>query len=274
MVCISAVLVSLLLQASPAASDQPEKTDQVKVVAPPIDLDIKEIKEMKTKIDKVKPVIEKDRELTNVRIRDIEYRPGIVPRIQLAHGYGTVITLPYQFDAANIALGDKGKFNVEVKGTSVILFPLQEFKTTNMVVFENGAGGELIPHHYMLTENSYGGTADLTVKVHKPKPGTIANSTDAFVKAVVNRHIPGTETYEGMYFDGREPVIKDMTVPFIRKLALSSPGLNIYMANGKFAPVGDVEWSMYPDSRTTIVATRGKSVTVRRLSDGKTFTAN
>jgi len=248
---------------------------QGKVIAPPIDLDVKDIKEIKGKIEKIKPLIEKDREITNIRIRDIEYRPGVVPRIQLAHGYGTVIVLPYQFEISNIALGDKDKFNVEVKGTSVILFPTQEFKTTNMVVFETAPGGELVPHHYMLVENSHNGVADLTVRVHKPKAGLAMDSTGAIVKAITTHHIPEKETYEGMFFDGRSPSLKNtVSLPFVRKLTLVSPDLNVYLMNGKYTPVGDVEWSIYPDSKTTIVATRGKGVTMRRLSDGKTFTAN
>jgi len=259
----------------PAAAEEKAAQSAAKLLAPPIDLDIKDIKEMKGRVEKVKPLLEKDKELTDVKVREIQYRPGVVPRIHLAHGYGTVIVLPYQVEASNIALGDREKFRVEVKGTSVVIFPLQEFKTTNMVVFETVPGGDLVPHHYMLVENSQAGVADLTVRVHKPKVGDETDPNGAIMKALMTRRIPGKESYEGMFFEGRSPVVNDMTqFPFLRKLSLVSPDLNVYLIDGKYIPVGDVEWSVYLDGKTTVVATRAKSLTVKRASDGKTFTGN
>lgn len=252
-----------------------ESQGQGKVLAPPIDLNISDIKEVKEKINKIKPLIEKDRELTTTRVREIEAGNRTVPRIQLAHGYGTVIVLPFQFELANVALGNKDKFQVDAKGNSLIIFPLQEFKATNLVVFESTADGEFVPHHYLLVENSQSGVADFTVKVNKQKPGSVENLTDAVIKALSTQRIPNKETMDWSFFEGRAPVISNMnTAPFMRKLTLLSPDLTVYMINGRVTPLGDVEWSAYPDGKTTIVAIKKGRLTVRRIDDGKTFSSN
>lgn len=281
MVCILAVLVSLspadraAAQQGTAQGQGNESSGPGKTLAPPIDLDIGDIKEVKEKVDRIKPLIEKDRELTTIRVREIEAGERAVPRIQLAHGYGTVITLPFQFELANVALGNREKFQVDAKGNSLIIFPLQEFKATNLVVFENTADGEFVPHHYLLIENSQSGVADFTVKVNRQTPGSVQNFTDAVIKALSTQRIPDKETTGWPFFEGRAPVISNMSAgPFMRKLTLLSPDLTVYMVNGRVTPLGDVEWSAYPDGRTTIMATKKDRLTVRRISDGKTFTSN
>ncbi len=255
--------------------DGEDSQKQNKAPAPPVDLDIADIREVKEKVAKIKPLIETDRELTTIRVREIEAGSRAVPKIELAYGYGTAIVLPFQFDLANVALGNKEKFHVDAKGNSLIIFPLQEFKTTNLIVFESTADGEVVPHHYLLVENSQAGTADFTVKVNKQKPGSAQNLIDAVIKALSTQHVPGKETAEWAFFEGRAAVISNMGAsPFMRKLTLLSPNLTVYMINGRVTPLGDVDWSAYPDSKTTIVATKKDRLTVRRVGDGKAFSSN
>jgi len=250
------------------AREQPAE----QVVVPPFDLPEDDIRQMKEKVQRVKPLLEKDRELARMRVRDMDEIPGIVPRISLAYGYGTVINLPYSFNVSDIVIGAREKFSIETKGSSLIIFPVKEFKSTNIVVFENREGATA-PHHYLLVEDSASGEADLTVNISRPGSVAVTDVTDAMVRVITTQRMPEKGTAEGILLAGRSPSLTNLTgYPFVRMMKLSQPDLYVLLVAERVMPVGDHEFYVNIDTRTTIVASRGSRITVRRVADGKTFT--
>lgn len=275
-VCI--LFVFLSLRAADASREKTQETDadqrpgMEQVVVPPFDLPEDDIRLIKERIRRVKPLLEKDRELARMRVRDVEEIPGVVPRVNLAYGYGTVINLPYAFSSDNIVIGAREKFSIETKSGSLIIFPVKEFKSTNIIVFEE-KDGALLPHHYLLVEDSASGGADLTVNVIKPACGAVMDMTDAMVRVITTRRLPEKGSAEGIFLEGRSPSLADLTeYPFMRVMRLSRPDLYVYMIAQRVTPVGENEFCVYIDAGTTVVASRTPGITVRRVEDGRTFT--
>ncbi len=273
-VCI--LFVFLNLPATDAATDQmPEARKQpaeTQITVPPFDLPEEDIREIKEKVQRLKPLIEKDPELSRMRVRDIGEVPGVVPRIHLVYGYGTVINLPYVFTADDIAIGAREKFTVETKGNSLVIFPVSEFKSTNIVVFERTQGGP-VPHHYVLVEDGASGEADLTVNIRRGSLGAGVDLTEAMVRVITTQRIPAKGTAEDILLEGRSPSLTKLAAyPFIRMMKLSGPELYVFMIAGKVMPVGDHEFCVDLGNGTSVVALRGREITVRRVGDGKTFT--
>ena len=48
----------------------------------------------------------------------------------------TVLSLPFSFAGDDVAIGAREKFNIEVKDGTLVIFPVKEFKATNLIVFE------------------------------------------------------------------------------------------------------------------------------------------
>lgn len=274
LVCILFVFLSL-----PAVEAAPEQTSEARnqpaegqIAVPPFDLPEKDIRQMREKVQRLKPLLEKDRELVRMRERDIDEAPGVVPAIRLAYGYGSVINLPYSFSADDIAIGAGEKFAIETRGNSLIIFPVKEFKSTNIIVFER-TQGEQVPHHYLLVEDGASGEADLTINVRRGGMGGAADLTDAMVRVITTQRIPEKGSAEDILLGGRSPSLTDLTAyPFIRMMKLSKPELYVFMIAGKVMPVGEAEFSLDLGNGTSIVASRGRDIKVRRVADGKTFT--
>jgi len=273
-VCILSVSLSLpVVEAAPEqSSETPKQQAEGQILVPPFDLPEKDILELKEKAQRLKPLIEKDRELSRMRERDIDETPGVVPTIRLAYGYGSVINLPYSFSVDDIAIGAREKFNIETRGGSLIIFPVREFKSTNIIVFER-TQGEQVPHHYLLVEDGASGEADLTVNVRREGLRGGTDITDAMVRVITTQRIPERGTAEDILLAGRSPSLTNLTAyPFIRMMKLVRPELHVFMIAGKMMPVGDAEFALDLGNGTSVVASRGRDITVRRVADGKTFT--
>lgn len=273
-VCILSVFLSLpVAEAAPETPQEvPKQQAEGQIVVPPFDLPEKDIVEMKEKAQRLKSLIEKDRVLSRMRERDIDEVPGVVPTIRLAYGYGSVINLPYSFSVDDIAIGSREKFSIEVRGNSLIIFPVKEFKSTNIIVFE-GSQGERVPHHYLLVEDGASGEADLTVTIRRGGTGGVTDTTEAMVRIITTRRIPEKGSVEDILLGDRSPSLTDLgTYPFIRMMKLASPELHVFMIAGKVMPVGDAEFVMDLGNGTSVVASRSREITVRRVGDGKTFT--
>ncbi|NLT22896.1 MAG: hypothetical protein GXX82_07600 [Syntrophorhabdus sp.] len=262
-----------MAEAAPETPQEvPKQQAEGQIVVPPFDLPEKDIVEMKEKAQRLKPLIEKDRVLSRMRERDIDEVPGVVPTIRLAYGYGSVINLPYSFSVDDIAIGSREKFSIEVRGNSLIIFPVKEFKSTNIIVFE-GSQGERVPHHYLLVEDGASGEADLTVTIRRGGTGGVTDTTEAMVRIITTRRIPEKGSVEDILLGDRSPSLTDLgTYPFIRMMKLASPELHVFMIAGKVMPVGDAEFVMDLGNGTSVVASRSREITVRRVGDGKTFT--
>ena len=279
LVCILSVFLSPwaaeAAQEKPSGASEEQKQNVEQIMVPPFDLPEDDIRQMKEKMKRLKPLLEKDGELAHIMVRDVDEIPGVVPRINLAYGYGTVINLPYTFNAEGIVIGAKEKFDVRTKGGSLIIFPIKEFKSTNVVVFEEKeGGGAVIPHHYLLVEDSASGGADLTVNIRKPEYGAATDMVDAVVRTISTRIIPGKGTAEGVLLAGRYPSLTDLAheYPFVRMMKLSQPDLYVYMIAQRVTPAGEYDFYVEIDARNTIIASRTPGITVRRITDGKTFT--
>jgi len=259
-----------------AAPDMPQETPKQQaegqIVVPPFDLPEKDIVEMKEKVQRLKPLIEKDHELARARERDVDEVPGAVPTIHLSYGYGSVINLPYSFSVDDIAIGAREKFNIETRGNSLIIFPVREFKSTNIIVFERTQAGDQLPHHYLLVENGASGEADLTVNVRRSGMGGVSDITDAMVRVITTQRIPEKGTAEDILLEGRSPSLTNLSdYPFIRMMKLQKPELHVFMIAGKVMPVGDADFALDLGNGTSVVASRSREITVRRVGDGKTF---
>jgi hypothetical protein len=268
--------VFLSLPVAEAAPDTPQETTKQQaegqIVVPPFDLPEKDIVEMKEKVQRLKPLIEKDHELARTRERDVDEVPGTVPTIHLAYGYGSVINLPYSFSVDDIAIGAREKFSIETRGNSLIIFPVREFKSTNIIVFERTQAGDQLPHHYLLVENGASGEADLTVNVRRSGMGGVSDITDAMVRVITTQRIPEKGTVEDILLEGRSPSLTNLRdYPFIRMMKLQKPELHVFMIAGKVMPVGDADFALDLGNGTSIVASRSREITVRRVGDGKTF---
>ncbi len=273
-VCILSVFLSLPV--AEAAPDMPQETPKQQaegqIVVPPFDLPEKDIVEMKEKVQRLKPLIEKDHELARARERDVDEVPGAVPTIHLSYGYGSVINLPYSFSVDDIAIGAREKFNIETRGNSLIIFPVREFKSTNIIVFERTQAGDQLPHHYLLVENGASGEADLTVNVRRSGMGGVSDITDAMVRVITTQRIPEKGTAEDILLEGRSPSLTNLSdYPFIRMMKLQKPELHVFMIAGKVMPVGDADFALDLGNGTSVVASRSREITVRRVGDGKTF---
>jgi hypothetical protein len=55
-------------------------------------------------------------------------------------------------------------------------------------------------------------------------------------------------------------------------MKLLRPELHVFMIAEKVMPVGDHEFCVDLGNGTSVVASRGREITVRRVGDGKTFT--
>jgi len=275
-VCILSVFLSLPV--AEAAPDTPQETPKQQaegqIVVPPFDLPEKDIVEMKEKVQRLKPLIEKDHELARTRERNVDEVPGAVPTIHLAYGYGSVINLPYSFSVDDIAIGAREKFSIETRGNSLIVFPVREFKSTNIIVFERTQAGDQVPHHYLLVENGASGEADLTINVRRSGMGGMADITDAIVRIITTQRIPEKGTVEDILLEGRAPSLTDLgTYPFIRMMKLVKPELHVFMIAEKVMPVGNAEFALDLGNGTSVVASRSREITVRRVADGKTFSS-
>jgi len=273
-VCILFVFLNLpVVEASPEQAPETRKQPaEEQIIVPPFDLPEQDIREMKEKVQRLKPLIEKDRELSRMRERDIDEVPGVVPRIHLAYGYGSVINLPYRFSMDDIAIGARETFNIETRGNSLIVFPVREFKSTNIVVFERTQGAP-VPHHYLLVEDGASSEADFTVNIKRGGLGGLTDATEAMVRVITTQRIPEKGTAEDFLLEGRLPSLTNLSAyPFIRMMKLSKPELHVFMVAGKVMPVGNVEFSVDLGNGTSVVASRGREITVRRIADGKTFT--
>jgi len=270
----------LAADAAPDKSPETEKQQQElqknqlvedQIIVPPFDLPEKDIVEMKEKVQRLKPIIEKDKELSRMKVVDIYEVPGTVPRLRLAYGYGSVLNLPFSFTGEDVAIGAREKFNIEIKDGSLVIFPVKEFKATNLVVFEKKDQGS-VPHHYLLVEDGSSGEADLTVNVRGRDINGLTSAIDAMVRIITTWQLPGKGSAEDLLLEGRSPSLTKLdTYPFVRMMSLTKPDLYIFMVAGKVAPVGNAEFWLDPGNGTSIIASRQRELTVRRILDGKTF---
>lgn len=273
-VCILFVFLNLpVVEAAPEQpSETPKQQVEGQIIVPPFDLPEQDILAMKEKVQRLKPLIEKDRELSRMRERDIDEVPGVIPRIRLAYGYGSVINLPYRFSLDDIAIGARETFNIESRGNSLIIFPVKEFKSTNIVVFEKTQGAP-VAHHYLLVEDGASSEADFTVNIKRGGLGGLTDATEAMVRVITTQRIPEKGTADDILLEGRSPSLTNLSAyPFIRMMKLSKPELHVFMIAGKVMPVGNAEFSVDPGNGTSVVALRGREITVRRIADGKAFT--
>jgi hypothetical protein len=269
-----------LLAADAAPPDRPPETEKQQqqkhfaedqVIIPPFDLPEKDIMEMKDRARRLKPIIEKDRELTRMKIIDIEEVPGIVPRLRLAYGYGSVLNLPFSFAGEDVAIGAREKFNIEIKDNSLVIFPIKEFKATNLIVFER-KDMATVPHHYLLVEDAASGEADLTVNIKRRGMNDLTSATDAMVRIITTQHLPEKGSAEDFLLEGRSLSLTKLDAyPFVRVMKLTKPDLYVFMIAGKASPVGSAEFWIDPGNGTSIIGSRLPDLTVRRIADGKIF---
>lgn len=274
------VFLNLLpADAAPDKSAEAEKQQQLQksrqaedpIIVPPFDIPENDIVEMKEKVQRLKPIIEKDKELSRLKIIDIDEVPGMVPRLHLAYGYGTVLRLPFAFAGEDVALGARDRFNIEVKDGALVIFPVKEFKSTNLIVFEK-KNETSIPHHYLLMEDGVSGEADLTVSVKRRDTANLASATDAMVRVITTRQLPQKGSAEDLLLEGRSPVLTKLDAyPFIRMMKLTKPDLYVFMIAGKVTPLGDADFWIDLGNGMSIIASRQRELTVRRILDGKTF---
>lgn len=278
---VCTLFVFLSLSAADAAPQdrlpETEKQQQQKhfaedqVIVPPFDLPEKDIMEMKDRARRLKPIIEKDRELTRMKIIDIEEVPGIVPRLRLAYGYGSVLNLPFAFTGADVAIGAREKFNIEIKDNSLVIFPTKEFKATNLIVFEK-KDGAAVAHHYLLVEDAASGEADLTVNIKRRSINDLTSATDAMVRIITTQHLPEKGSAEDFLLEGRSPSLAKLDAyPFVRMMKLTKPDFYVFMIAGKASPVDNAEFWIDPGNGTSIIGLRQPDLTVRRIADGKIF---
>jgi hypothetical protein len=270
-------LSQLAADAAPDKTPEQEKQQQQKhlpedpVVAPPFDLPEKDVVEMKDKARRLKPIMEKDRELTRMKIINMQEVGGIVPKLRLAYGYGTVLNLPYSFSGDDIAIGAREKFNVEIKDNSLVIFPIKEFKATNLIVFEKKDGSS-VPHHYLLVEDAASGEADLTVNIQRHGPDDLASSTDAIVRVITRGCLPEKGSADDLLLEGRTPSLVKLDVrPFLHMMKLTKPDLYVFMIAGKVSPVGNAEFWIDLGNGISVIGSRQRELAVRRIADGKMF---
>ncbi len=267
----------LAADAAPEKSSGTEKHEEQRravedqIIVPPFDLPEKDVVEMKDKVQRLKPIIEKDQELLRMKIVDMDEVPGIVPKLRLAYGYGSVLNLPFSFSADDVAIGAREKFNIEIKDGSLVIFPVKEFKTTNLIIFEKKSEGSA-PHHYLLVEDGTSGEADLTVNIKRRDIYDLKSATDAMVRTITTLQLPEKGSVEDLLLMGRSPSLTRLdTYPFTRMMSLVKPELYVFMIAGKVMPVGNAEFWLDLGNGTSIIASRQREVTVRRILDGKTF---
>lgn len=273
------VFLSLLpANAAPDKAPETEKQQLQKaqqtedpIIVPPFDIPEKDVLEMKEKAQRLKPIIEKDKELSRMKIIDVDEMPEMVPRLRLAYGYGTVLSLPFSFAGDDVAIGAREKFNIEVKDGTLVIFPVKEFKATNLIVFEKK--DEIsIPHHYLLVEDGASGEADLTVNVKRRDITDLRSATDAMVRIITSQQYPEKGSAEDRLLADRSlQLLKLDAYPFIRMMKLTNPDLYIYMIAAKVTPVGNADFWLDLGNGRTIIASRQRELTVRRINDGKTF---
>lgn len=265
--------------AAPDKSSETEKPQQSQksqqaedpMIVPPFDIPENDIVEMKEKVQRLKPVIEKDKELSRLKIIDVDEVPGMVPRVHLAYGYGTVLRLPFAFTVEDVALGARERFSIEIRDGTLVIFPIREFKSTNLIVFER-KDETSVPHHYLLVEDGASGEADLTVSVKRRDVTDITSAADAMVRVITTQQLPDKGSADDLLLEGRSPVLKKLDAyPFIRMMRLTKPNLYVFMIAGKVAPVGDADFWIDLGNGLSVIATRQREVTVRRMLDGKTF---
>lgn len=247
----------------PTASTQSSGGGNKKI---PPDVKDEDIKNMKKRASEVKELIESER-VIKPKIRNIVSLPRAVPEIYLAHGYSTIITLPYAFTLEDVALGDMSLFNIEARGSHLVIFPTAPFKNTNMTIFSADGG----VHQFILVENSNAAEADFRVVVMDA--GELRSFTEVVTQAVQTGVFPAAGTAAGVYFEGRNASLKQGDFPVKRKIALSNPIANIYQIEGKYVPVreGDIDWYSHIGNET-IVAVKGEWETyMRRISDGESL---
>jgi len=265
--------------AAPERSPETEKPQSMQknqqaeeqIIVPPFNIPEQDIVDMKEKIQRLKPVIEKDGELSRVKIVDIDEIPGVVPKVRLAFGYGTVLRLPFAFSGEDVAIGAREKFTIEIKDGALVIFPVKEFKSTNLIVFEKKDEGS-IPHHYLLLEDGASGEADLTVNVKRRGPTDLASATDAMVHTIMTQQLPEKGSAAEFLLEGRSPVLTKLDAyPFIRMMRLTKPDLYIFMIADQVTPVGGADFWIYPGNNMSVVGSRQRELTVRRIIDGKIF---
>ncbi|MEN6617410.1 MAG: hypothetical protein ABFD12_12705, partial [Syntrophorhabdus sp.] len=198
--------------------------------------------------------------------------PGIVPRFKVAYGYGSVINLPFSFTDEDVAIGARDKFTIDIKGNALVIFPVKEFKSTNVIVFEKKEE-VAIPHHYLLIEDGASGEADLTVNMRRREASDLTDATDAMVRVITTARLPEKGSAEDILLKDRSPSFMKLNeYPFIRMMSLAKPDLYVFMIAGRVVPVTDTEFWLDLGNGTSIIASRTRDVTVRRIVDGKTFT--
>ncbi|MHB8108858.1 MAG: hypothetical protein ACYDHW_02370, partial [Syntrophorhabdaceae bacterium] len=262
------------INATPGEESETKKSKQgdEQIMVPPFDLPEKDIIQMKEKAQRLKPLIERDRELARMKIREIDEVPGTVPRFKVAYGYGSVINLPYPFTDEDVAIGARDKFTIEIKGNSLVIFPVKEFKSTNVIIFEK-TDEAIVSHHYLLTEDAASGEADFTVNVKRREAGDLKDSTDAMIRVITTARLPEKGSAEDILLNERSPSLTKLNeYPFIRMMSLVKPELYVFMIAGKFMPVTDTEFWLDLGNGASIIASRTRELTVRRIIDGKTFT--
>lgn len=270
-------LSQLPADAAPDKPPEPEKQQQQKhlpeepVIVPPFDLSEKDVTEMKDKVRRLKPIMEKDRELARTKIIDVQEVTGLVPRLRLAYGYGTVLNLPFPFSGDDVAIGAREKFSIEIKDNSLVIFPIKEFKATNLIVFEKKDSGSF-PHHYLLVEDAASGEADLTVNVKRHGADDLASATDAMVRVITAGRLPEKGSAEDILLEGRSPSLITLdSRPFLRMMKLTKPDMYVFMIAGKVSPVGNAEFWIDLGNGASVIGSRRHELTVRRIADGKIF---
>ncbi|MBT9166683.1 MAG: hypothetical protein DDT19_00007 [Syntrophomonadaceae bacterium] len=239
--------------------DEKEKIDEVepvKGIIPPRDISEKEILELKKQAMKIRMLMEQDLKATT-KIRNI---PGVfspAPIIRVGVGYATVITLPFEFELKNVALGERW-FTVEKRKNSVIIFPLKPFRTTNLIIYDTE---KMEPKQLIITESLGTGEIDITVNIGRGRE-------NAYQDAIINSIMTGKTLNESDVIQN----LSQTQFPFIKLLRLASPRLFIFLVEGRYTPATESEWFAYIGDKMTVIAVKTEALQIRRNYDGKIIT--
>jgi hypothetical protein len=223
-----------------------------------------EIAEMREKARKMRRLLEGDVHVAP-KSRTIVGGGGSFPEIRLIKGFATAIHLPYNVNPNNIAIGNAKAFNVVAQGSTLVVFPLQHFRTTNMIVFDENGNA----HQYILTEDLSADSVDLAVNVVQSKQ--IPDFRQVITRSIISGDLPHSGTLQSMAIADRNPKMTVGHYPIIRKIRLTGAWAEtVYLLEGVYIPVGNnTKWYSHIDNRRTIVAVTGDSINIRRVRDGR-----
>lgn len=232
------------------------------------DVDEKDIIEIKERAMKVKRALEYEKPV-KLKVRDAIEAPGKIPTIHLSYRHATIINLPYAIDSADrsIRIGDKNAFDIKVDENVLTIFPLRQFKSTNLIITTKGGS----VHHYYLVEDSASETADAQVNIRSA--AALPGKNETLTRLIMGNDVPDPDSLTGMMFEGREMSIQTGSGhPVLKKIVMKNPDYFVYLVDGKYVPTRGADWYSQVGNRKTVVATKEGSIDLRRVGDGETVT--